>query len=95
MKSDRVRDQTHQKFKTSDGFAVFEATVFVRLFGLLIVGGAIAFALIALWKFTAKFSWSSEPWLNAIPFIIFVVGISSVVLLVFIAILRKKKICNK
>ena len=47
-----------------------------------------SFSLVYLWQWTAQFTWSSDAWLMEIPTVIVWGGLSAIVLLVFIAVLR-------
>ena len=61
---------------------------FVRLLLFSISAVTVSCSLVYLWQWTAQFTWSSDAWLMEIPTVIVWGGLSAIVLLVFIAMLR-------
>ena len=61
---------------------------FPRFLLLSISAVTVSFSLVYLWQWTAQFTWSSDAWLMEIPTVIVWGGLSAIVLLVFIAVLR-------
>ena len=58
---------------------------------LAIVAAGVSCLLVTAWMWTAKFSWSSDTWLLCIPALIVFTGIVSLIGLIAIYHVRRKK----
>ena len=56
---------------------------------LVVIAVFVSFLLLQVWKWTAQFSWSSDPWLMAIPLVIVAFGFLSLGTLTILAFSRR------
>jgi hypothetical protein len=64
---------------------------FARIPVLVVMAAFISFVLLQVWKWTAQFSWSSDPWLMAIPLVIIAAGFLSLLGLAIMGFARCKR----
>ena len=49
---------------------------------------AVAFCVLVVWKWTAQFTWSSDAWLMAIPDVLMLCSVCSIIVLVILGCFR-------